>query len=129
MRNTPNNITTLEPNQIFVFGSNLAGQHIGGAAKVALDSFGAVMGQGEGLQGQSYAFPTLDEGMGKRSLIDMVDSAVRLYDCALQHPHLTFLVTKVGCGIAGYSEEEMRYVFEGERPENVILPVEFERHD
>lgn len=62
---TPENITELKPNEVFVFGSNMAGNHAGGAARTAVEKFGAIMGQAEGLQGQSYAVPTLDENMNK----------------------------------------------------------------
>lgn len=67
-RYTPERITELKANEVFVFGSNLAGAHAGGAARVALDKFGAVWGQGVGLQGQSYAIPTM-QGRGNRSII------------------------------------------------------------
>ena len=62
-RTTPENITSLAPNEIFVFGSNLSGMHGGGAAWVAYRKFGAIMGQGVGLQGQSYGIPTMQGGV------------------------------------------------------------------
>ena len=83
---TPKNIEKLKPNQIFVFGSNLNGNHIGGSAKQALDNFGAIEGQGEGLQGQSYAFPTLDEKMEKVSKKALISSKEKLYKCAEENP-------------------------------------------
>lgn len=117
---TPESITTLKPDEVFVFGSNLAGNHAGGAAKQALQ-FGAVMGEYEGIQGQSYAFPTLDENFEKLSWDDLELSVYRLYEYAKQHPFLTFLLTKVGCGIAGYPEEEMKQLFT-KKIHNVVYP-------
>jgi hypothetical protein len=99
-------VNKLEPNQIFVFGSNMAGQHLGGAALQALQ-WGAVMGQGEGLQGQCYAFPTLDENFEKRGYRELYLSRIKFEQCAIEHPDKEFLLTKVGTGIAGYAEEFM----------------------
>lgn len=117
-------INELKPNQIFVFGSNLAGLHMGGAAKQALDQFGAIIAQGEGLQGQSYAFPTLGynfEGLTARELMRSRDN---LYLAAKEHPDNEFLLTKVGCGIAGYEEEVIKGLFENSLV-NIILPEDW----
>jgi len=122
MRTTPDNITALEPNEVFVFGSNLNGAHMGGAAKFAAEKFGAIEGQGEGLQGQSYAFPTLGKSMEVLTPWRMEDAVKRLYRAADANPDKTFLLTKVGCGIAGLSEERMKKLFEGERPDNIVFP-------
>ena len=119
---TPENITSLKENQIFVFGSNLNGNHIGGSARQALENFGAIEGQGEGLQGQSYAFPTLDNKMKKVSKKALEESKEKLYQCAIDNPQKEFLVTKVGCGIAGFKEEEIKQVFKGDKPKNIVLP-------
>ena len=119
---TPKNITELKSNQIFVFGSNLNGNHTGGAAKQALQ-WGAIDGQGEGLQGQTYAFPTLDTKMKKVSKKALLESKTKLYKCAEENKDKDFLVTKVGCGIAGFSEDEMKKIFKGEKPSNIILPA------
>lgn len=121
MITTPDNILELAANEVFVFGSNLGGRHGAGAAKFALNKFGAVYGSGEGLQGRSYAFPTLGYGLEKLKREGLKDSAVRLFVCAREHPELTFLVTKVGCGLAGFSEEEMIPLFR-DAPENCVLP-------
>lgn len=117
---TPNHISTLEDKQIFVFGSNEQGMHCGGAARTAVEKFGAIMGQGEGLQGQSYAIPTM-EG------IDSMRKAInRFIEYAKEHPELTFLVTRIGCGIAGYKEEEVAPLFaEAKDISNIYLPREF----
>ena len=115
-------ITTLKSNQIFVFGSNLNGSHGGGAAKFAKDNFGAQDGVGEGLTGQSYAFPTLDKKMKKVSKKALIESKKKLYSIAESSPSMEFLVTKVGCGIAGFTEDFMKKIFEGERPLNITLP-------
>ncbi len=123
MRHTPENITTLEPHEIFVFGSNLAGKHAGGAARFAAEVFGAQQGIAEGLTGQCYALPTLDKQFGKRSDEALTMSVRRLWKCALENPDKVFLLTKVGCGIAGYSEEYMASQFRYKTcPANIIKP-------
>ena len=105
-RTTPEFITELQPNEIFVFGSNLQGMHGGGAARVAYRNFGAVMGQGVGLQGQSYAIPTMQGGV--ETIRPYVDEFITF---AKGHPELTFLVTRIGCGIAGFTDEEIAPLF------------------
>lgn len=118
---TPDCITSLGPDEIFVFGSNLAGQHCGGAARVARRRFGAVMGQGVGLQGQSYAIPTMQGGVD--TIQPYVDEFIRF---AVAHPRLTFYVTKIGCGIAGFRTEEIAPLFASAHAvPNIILPREF----
>ena len=118
---TSERIIRLEPNEIFVFGSNLAGAHGGGAARIALNYFGAVWGQGVGLQGQSYAIPTMQGGV--ETIKPYVDEFI---DFARQHPELKFLVTRIGCGIAGFRDEEIAPLFTAAiEVENVILPKEF----
>ena len=120
---TPKNITTLKEKEILVFGSNLNGSHGGGSALQAKNDFGAVEGIGEGLTGQCYAFPTLDKKMKKVSKKALIASKELLYKCAEENPTKTFLVTKVGCGIAGFKEEDIKAIFKGEKPKNVILPA------
>lgn len=118
---TPERITQLKPNEIFVFGSNLAGAHGGGAARLAYDRFGAVWGQGVGLQGQSYGIPTMHGGVD--SIKPYVDEFIAF---AKQHPEMKFYVTKIGCGIAGFTTEEIAPLFaDALDVENVILPREF----
>ena len=120
-RYTPEKITHLEDNEIFVFGSNLAGAHGGGAARIAYEKFGAVWGQGVGLQGHSYGIPTMHGGTDK--IKQYVDQFIEF---ASQHPEYTFLVTKIGCGIAGFTIEEIAPLFaEAITLENVVLPIEF----
>lgn len=117
-RTTPEFITELQPNEIFVFGSNLRGMHGGGAAYVAYRKFGAVMGQGVGLQGQSYAIPTMQGGV--ETIRPYVDEFIEF---ARQHPELTFLVTRIGCGIAGFTDEEIAPLFAAAHEvENIVLP-------
>ncbi len=117
-RTTPEFITSLEPNEIFVFGSNLKGMHGGGAAYIAYRKFGAIMGQGVGLQGQSYAIPTMQGGV--ETIRPYVDEFIEF---AKQHPELTFLVTRIGCGIAGFTDEEIAPLFEAAHEvENIVLP-------
>lgn len=120
-RFTPNQITRLGAGEIFVFGSNLQGAHGGGAARAAVLHFGAVMGQGVGLQGQSYAIPTMHGGVD--AIKPYVDEFIAY---ARQHSELTFLVTRIGCGIAGFRVGEMAPLFkEAIEMENVILPKDF----
>lgn len=124
---TPDIIETLEPNQIFVFGSNLNGHHTGGAARTAVEKFGAINGQAEGLQGQSYAIPTLGKKMEKLPLNDIYHSLITLWKFAKAHPDKEFLVTKIGCGIAGFNIGSIVYIFRclPFQPANIILPYEF----
>lgn len=118
---TPERISELRENEAFVFGSNLAGAHGGGAARLAHKHFGAVWGQGVGLQGQSYAIPTMQGGVD--TIKPYVDEFIRF---ARENGHLTFLVTKIGCGIAGFREEEIAPLFKDAlEVENIILPKEF----
>lgn len=123
MRYTPNNITHLEDGEIFVFGSNEAGIHGAGAAKLAL-KWGAKMGQGVGLYGQTYAIPTKDHNIKTLDLVSIADYVADFLDFADLHPELTFLVTQIGCGLAGYTPEDIAPLFET-YPLNVILPKEF----
>lgn len=118
---TPDNITDLLPNEVFVFGSNLPGMHMGGAAFLAKQKFGAVDGIGEGLIGQSYAFPTLNNQLHKRELPDMEYSTLMLNYTAAALPAVRFYLTKVGCGIAGFTEYEMSALF-ANSPPNIIKP-------
>jgi len=122
---TPENIEELKENEIIVVGTNMNGAHGGGAASFAADNFGLEEGVGEGLSGQAYAFPTLNKDYSKRTLLQMACSKVKLYQVAEENPEKMFYVTKVGTGIAGFSLEDMRQVFKGPKPENVILPKEF----
>ena len=117
-RTTPENITSLAPNEIFVFGSNLSGMHGGGAAWVAYRKFGAIMGQGVGLQGQSYGIPTMQGGV--ETIRPYVDEFIGF---AISHPELTFLVTRIGCGIAGFDDAEIAPLFEAAHEvDNMVLP-------
>lgn len=120
-RFTPEHIALLEDGEIFVFGSNLAGAHGGGAARAARIHFGAVMGQGIGLQGRSYAIPTMQGG--PETIKPYVDDFILF---AKQHPELTFLVTPIGCGIAGFHARDIAPLFASAIDvENIILPRQF----
>ena len=117
-RTTPEYITELQPGEIFVFGSNLSGMHGGGAALIAYRKFGAIWGQGVGLQGQSYGIPTMQGGV--ETIRPYVDEVIAF---AKAHQELTFLVTRIGCGIAGVTDEELSPLFEAAHgEENIILP-------
>lgn len=118
---TPENIDRLAPGEIFVFGSNLAGHHGGGAARVALDKFGAVWGQGVGLQGRSYAIPTMQGGVD--TIRPYVDGFI---DFAKNRPDLKFYVTRIGCGIAGFADSEIAPLFAAAvAVPNIVLPESF----
>ena len=120
-RITPEYITSLKSNEIFVFGSNLAGMHGGGAARTARLYFGAVLGNGDGPQGQSYAIPTMQGGV--ETIRPYVDKFI---DYAKAHPEQTFLVTPIGCGIAGFTPDDIAPLFEkAVDVENIHLPQSF----
>ena len=121
LRYTPENITSLDRDEIFVFGSNLQGLHHGGAARVAHERFGAIMGQGVGLQGQSYAIPTMQGGV--ETIKPYVDDFIEL---AREWDQTTFFVTRIGCGIAGFTDEQIAPLFaEALKLYNVVLPKSF----
>ena len=125
-RHTPDNITELRDNEIFVFGSNMNGYHAGGAARLALEKFGAEMGNAEGIQGKSYAIPTLDKDMNRISLVCLEESIIRFYKYAEEHPDKVFFLTKIGCGIAGYDLSDIANVVNcRDIPVNVAIPEEF----
>ena len=120
---TPERIQSLAPDEVFVFGSNLGGFHGGGAARAAMDKFGAVWGQGIGLQGQSYAIPTMQGGV--ETIKPYVDQFIEF---ALSRPDLFFYVTRIGCGIAGFTDEEIAPLFRAALSvDNIALPKSF--HD
>ena len=119
-RVTPEHIDHLNNGQVFVFGSDSQGLHNGGAAKAALTKFGAKMGQGEGFQGQSYAIPSME---GLATLASNIRTFITF---AREHPELTFLVTRIGCGTAGYKVSQVAPLFVGAVDvENVWLPMDF----
>lgn len=122
-RITPDWIDQLAENEVFVFGSNPDGSHTGGAAALAVKNFGAIVGQGEGPQGQSYAIPTTGD-------IILFAQAVQRFICyAAEHPDKRFLVTRVGCGNAGYDARRVTPLFvDAIKQENISLPEDFWRH-
>lgn len=123
-RTSPKWIDTLQEGEIFVFGSNSAGFHGGGAARLAM-KWGAVWGQGVGLQGQTYAIPTMfDTAAAIKPYVD------EFLTFAKAHPELKFLVTEIGCGIAGFTPDDIAPLFQpaiDENIENVYLPESFWR--
>ena len=119
--NTPERIEELKADEIFVFGSNLEGMHGGGAAYFAFRKFGAVMGCGVGLRGQSYAIPTMQGGV--ETIKPYVDEFISF---AKSHPELFFYVTRIGCGIAGFRDKEIAPLFkDAVGVENICLPKSF----
>ena len=118
---TPERITALRADEVFVFGSNLAGMHGGGEAYAAFKQFGAVWGCGVGLQGQSYAIPTMQGGV--ETIKPYVDDFI---DFAHARPDLFFYVTRIGCGIAGFADAEIAPLFAAARTvPNICLPESF----
>jgi len=134
---TPEIIINLGLNEVFVFGSNKNGFHIGGAADIAFQKFEAKWGNSEGLQGKSYAIPTLDENMKKVSEEALEASIDRFINFVLNNRQFTFYLTKIGCGIAGWSIEDIKRIFWNAMgrnspslendviPCNLIIPKEF----
>ena len=112
---------------IFVFGSNLAGRHGAGAALYAQRCRGAIYGQGEGLQGDSYAIPTKDHDIKTLPLVAIAAFVHKFIQFAWEHPELKFEVTPIGCGLAGYKPSQIAPFFR-DAPENCILPEVFTRH-
>ncbi|KXB37407.1 hypothetical protein HMPREF1869_00387 [Bacteroidales bacterium KA00251] len=120
-RVAPDSITSLGEQEVFVFGSNLAGQHAGGAARLAYEQFGAQWGNGSGMQGKSYAIPTMQGGV--ETIRPYVEEFLSF---AQRHPSYKFLVTRVGCGIAGFTEREIAPLFrEALLIKNIYLPATF----
>ena len=127
-RTTPERVTELQSGQVFVFGSNLSGRHGAGAAKTAL-SWGAKFGQGSGLQGRTYGIPTKDKSVIRTLTIEEIRPFVREFiEFAKANQKLVFLVTEIGCGLAGYRPEDIAPLFEREKEvSNVWLPASFWR--
>lgn len=129
MKHTPEFVSELTENQIFVFGSNLAGKHNGGGAKIALEKFGAIYGQAIGIQGQSYAIPTLGINFEKLSLDEIASYVKKFLYYAFINSEKEFIVTEIGCGIAGYKHEQIAPLFLQFLPlkslPNIVLPKRF----
>lgn len=120
---TPEAISSLKDDEIFVFGSNLAGYHGSGAARAARIHFGAIMGKGTGIQGKSYAIPTMQGGTD--TIKPYVDDFIKF---AREHKELFFYVTRIGCGIAGFKDIDIAPLFaEAASLKNVCLPESFAR--
>ncbi|WP_208430766.1 MULTISPECIES: A1S_2505 family phage non-structural protein [Aeromicrobium] len=114
-RTTPDAVTSLEPGGVFVFGSGAAGGHTGGAARLAVERFGAERGVSEGLRGDSYAIPTM-EGFDV-----LAGAAARFLEFAADHPDRVFWLTRVGCGHAGFTDPDVAPLF-ADAPDNVVKP-------
>ncbi|MDY0830127.1 hypothetical protein SK224_13420 [Microbacterium sp. BG28] len=117
-RRTPEVVTELADDEVFVFGSNAAGQHGAGAARAAFENFGAEWGVGAGPTGRSYAIDTMS------GFDTMLEQIVDFLEYAQAHPDTTFLVTPIGTGIAGHKAENVAPFFQA-APENVVLPQVF----
>lgn len=127
-RITNDHITKLNPNEIFVFGSNTAGRHGKGAAKTAM-GWGAVYGQGEGLQGHTYGIPTVNASITGKLSLDKIQGYVdNFISFAKSQPHMVFLVTEIGCGLAGWEVKDIAPLFRGAVDVgNIHLPKKFWR--
>ena len=125
-RITPEKITRLRPNEIFVFGSNQSGRHGKGAARTAM-GWGAKYGQAEGLQGRTYGIPTVNSSVSRTLSIKEIEPYVqRFIQFAQANPTLIFLVTEIGCGLAGLTPKEMAPLFaEAKSIGNIYLPMRF----
>jgi hypothetical protein len=99
-------------NEIFVFGSNEAGRHGKGAALTARSKYGARYGQGSGRQGDSYAIPTKDKHLNTLPIEYIKPYVIKFCEYAFDHPELKFYVTRIGCGLAGYKEKDIRPLFD-----------------
>lgn len=121
MKYTPERVTKLPRNHRFVFGSNLAGRHGKGAAKDAVDYFGAEYGVGYGATGRCWAIPTKDRKLRTLDIHKIGYHIMAFLWFAHVNKHMTYVVTKIGCGLAGYSEDEIKRWFRN-APDNVILP-------
>jgi hypothetical protein len=120
-RVSPRFINSLADNEIFVFGSNLQGHHGGGAALIAYEKFGAVWNEGVGLHGKTYAIPTMHGGVD-----DIKPYVDEFIDFAKENKQYKFLVTRIGCGIAGFKNHEIAPLFaKALELENVYLPLSF----
>lgn len=120
-RVSPRFINSLADNEIFVFGSNLQGHHGGGAALIAFEKFGAVWNEGVGLHGKTYAIPTMHGGVD-----DIKPYVDEFIDFAKENKQYKFLVTRIGCGIAGFKDHEIAPLFaKALELENVYLPLSF----
>lgn len=124
---TPERIDALKEDEVFVFGSNYSGRHGAGAAYLAWNKFGAEMGVGEGLTGQCYALPTMDEYFRTLPLDEIKEKIANFVKVCNEHPEKIFLLTKIGCGIAGYSPTQIAPLLKKNLPlpSNLILPLEF----
>lgn len=127
-RITPDNITKLEPGQIFVFGSNMSGRHGKGAAKTAM-KWGAIYGQAAGLQGRTYGIPTVNASITNKLPIAKIKGFVDDFiEFAKVNPQLHFLTTEIGCGLAGHGYKDIGPLFEKAKDlSNVSLPQKFWR--
>jgi hypothetical protein len=114
--------TLPQNNEVFVFGSNLAGRHGAGAAKVAKEKFGAVFNCGDGFQGNSYAIPTKDIDIVTLPLHIIKSYVDDFLKFAKDHPEMNFFITRIGCGLAGYKDEDIAPLFIN-TPFNCDLPI------
>jgi len=126
-RISPKYIKELNENEIFVFGSNEGGRHGRGAAKLALDQFGAIYGQAEGLQGSSYGIPTKDKTVKITLTTEEIQKYVdNFITFAIDNNHLIFLVTEIGCGLAGHDPRDIAPLFKKVKSvKNIYLPERF----
>lgn len=116
-----------DPNTIFVFGSNLAGRHGRGAARIAMNNFGAVYGKGVGAHGNSYAIPTKSKRIQPLELDEIQEGVLDFVRYACQNPDKKFFVTRVGCVLAGYGDFQIAPMFRGS-PSNCSFAEEWRKY-
>ena len=119
------NIKTLKNNEVFVFGSNLAGRHGKGAAWTAMRKFGASYGTGCGFTGKCYALPTKDHDIRTLVLSEIIQHIEVFKNCQLVEPDLVYFITKVGCGLAGYKDSEIAPLFKGCDYRNTVFHIDW----
>jgi hypothetical protein len=126
MNTTPELITELKDDEVFVFGSNLSGHHGAGAAKTAM-KWGAKYGQAFGPQGKTFAIPTMNANHSNKLSVEKIGTYVeRFMQYAANHPEKKFLVSAVGCGLAGHSHKDIAKLFWGcDKISNIYLPEKF----
>jgi hypothetical protein len=124
---TPSHITFLLPNEIFVFGSNMSGRHGKGAAKTAM-KWGAIYGKPSGIQGNTYAIPTVNASISDKLPVEKIKPYVDEFIAfAKANPQFIFLVTEIGCGLAGHDPDDIAPLFKEAKGNNICLPMKFIR--
>ena len=118
--------TSPENGEVFVFGSNEAGIHGAGAAKAALDKFGAILGQGFGWAGNSFAIPTKDVNI-KTLPLETIEKYVYVFLTIARNNESCYFMTRIGCGLAGYNDSDIAPMFK-DASNNINFPIEWKEY-